>query len=133
MFAPSLFYSTHWSSSTTPGHSGLGGNGSEGVFHIPQISKAEASPSDGLVLYTGHISHLFAPSLFYSTHWSSSTTPGQSGFGGNGSEGVLHIPQISKVEASPSDGLVLYTGHSVSVEAFLPLGKDAVVIFYSPS
>ena len=39
---------------TTPGQSGLESNGNEGVFCIPQISKAEASSSDGLMLYLGH-------------------------------------------------------------------------------
>ena len=34
------------------------------------------------------------------------TTPGQSGPGSNGWEGVLHIPQISNTGASLSDGLV---------------------------
>ena len=43
---------------------------------------------------------------------SSATTPGQSGPGSNGNEGVLHIPQISKAEAPPSDGLMSYPGHS---------------------
>ena len=31
------------------------------------------------------------------------TMPGQSGYGGNGNDGVLHIPQISSSEASSSD------------------------------
>ena len=38
------------------------------------------------------------------------TTPSQSGAGSNGNEEVLHIPQISKAEASPSYGLMSYTG-----------------------
>ena len=38
-------------------------------------------------------------------------TPGQSGPWSNGNEGVLHIPQSSKTKVSPSDGLVLYSGH----------------------
>ena len=44
---------------------------------------------------------------------SGATTPGQSGPGSNGSEGVLHIPQISKARALPSDGLMSYPGHSL--------------------
>ena len=36
------------------------------------------------------------------------TTPGQSGSGSNGNEGVLHIPQSSRTGASPSDCLVSY-------------------------
>ena len=39
---------------TTLGQSGPGSNGNEEVLHIPQSSKAEASSSDGLVLYSGH-------------------------------------------------------------------------------
>ena len=37
--------------------------------------------------------------------------PGQSGPGSDGNEGVLHIPQISKPGASPSDCLISYPGH----------------------
>ena len=41
------------------------------------------------------------------------TTPGQSGPGSDGNEGVFHIPQSSSITgASPSDCLVLYPGHS---------------------
>ena len=39
---------------------------------------------------------------------SDGTTPGQSGPRSNGSEGSLHIPQISKAGASPSEGLMSY-------------------------
>ena len=39
------------------------------------------------------------------------TTPGQSGPGNNGNEGVLHIHQSSKAGAWPSDGLISYPGH----------------------
>ena len=42
---------------------------------------------------------------------SGATTPGQSGPGSNGYEGVLHIPQISKAIATPSNCLVSYAGH----------------------
>ena len=59
------------------------------------------------------------------------TTQGQSGPWSNGDEGVLHIPQISKAGASPSDCLMLYPGHTL--EGFLPLCRDAVSVFYSPS
>ena len=41
------------------------------------------------------------------------TTPGQSGPGSNGNEGVLHIPQISKAGVLPSDGLMSYPIHSL--------------------
>ena len=39
------------------------------------------------------------------------TTPGKSGPGSNGAEGVLHFPQISKARASLSDGFVRYPGY----------------------
>ena len=45
---------------------------------------------------------------------SGATTPGQSGPGSNGNEGVLHIPQSSSIAGtSPSDCLVSYPGHSL--------------------
>ena len=45
---------------------------------------------------------------------SGATTPGQSGPGSNGNEGVLHIPQSSSTAGtSPSDCLVSYPGHSL--------------------
>ena len=34
--------------------SGPGSNSNEGIFHIPQISKAGVSSSDGLMSYSGH-------------------------------------------------------------------------------
>ena len=44
---------------------------------------------------------------------SGATTPGQSELGTNGNEAVLHIPQISKARAWPSDGLMSYPEHSL--------------------
>ena len=45
---------------------------------------------------------------------SSATNPGQSGPGSDGNEGVLHVPQsFSITEASPSDCLMSYPGHSL--------------------
>ena len=38
------------------------------------------------------------------------TTPDQRGPGSNGNEGVIHIPQISKAGALPSDCLMSYPG-----------------------
>ena len=56
-------------------------------------------------------------SLFYLTPSSctllGATTPGQSGPVSNGNEGVLHIPQISRAGASPSDSLVSYPGYKI--------------------
>ena len=60
------------------------------------------------------------------------TTLGQSELGSNSNEEVLHIPQSSSItEASPSDCLVLYPGHSLG-GGVLPLCRDAVSAFYSP-
>ena len=43
------------------------------------------------------------------------TTPGQSGPGSDGNEGVIRIPQTSSItEASSWDGLVSYQGTGVS-------------------
>ena len=63
---------------------------------------------------------------------SGATTPGQSGPGSNGNEGVLRIPQSSSIAGtSPSDCLVSYPGHSLG--GVLPLCRGAVSVFYSPS
>ena len=42
------------SSATTLGQNEPKSNGNKGVFHIPQISKAEALPLDCLKSYPGH-------------------------------------------------------------------------------
>ena len=44
---------------------------------------------------------------------SGATTPCQNRPGSNGNEGVLHILQISKAGASPSNCLMSYPGHSL--------------------
>ena len=44
------------SGATTQGQSGPGSDSNEGVLHIPQISSiTEASPSDHLMSYSGHL------------------------------------------------------------------------------
>ena len=49
-------------------------------------------------------------------------------------EGVLRIPQSSSITGtSPSDCLVSYPGHSSRGEGFLPLWREALSVFYSPS
>ena len=62
-----------------------------------------------------NISDLFAHSFIWPIDRtvSGATTLTQSGPGCNGNEGVLLVPQISKAEASPSDGLMSYLGHSL--------------------
>ena len=57
---------------------------------------------------------------------SGATTTGQSEPGSNGNEGVLRIPGTS-----PSDCLVSYPGYSLG--GVLPLYREAVGVFYSPS
>ena len=62
----------------------------------------------------------FSLELYAYTIWpidwtlSGATTPDQSGPGSDGNEGVLRIPKSSSItEASPSDCLVSYLGHSL--------------------
>ena len=62
----------------------------------------------------------FSISTLFSSIWpidrtlSGATTPGQSRPGGDGNEGVFHIPQSSSItEVSLSDCLVSYPGHSL--------------------
>ena len=63
---------------------------------------------------------------------SGDTTPGQSGPGNDGNKKVLCIPQSSSITgASPSYCLVSLSGHSL--EEVLPLHRDAVCVFCSPS
>ena len=63
---------------------------------------------------------------------SGATTLGHSGPGSGGNEGVLLIPQSSSITGtSPLDCLVSYLGHSLG--KVLPLCRDAVGVFYSPS
>ena len=63
---------------------------------------------------------------------SGATTPGPSGPGSDGNEGVLRIPQSSSIAGtSPSDCLVSYPGHSLG--GVLPPCREAVGVFYSPS
>ena len=69
----------------------------------------------------------------WSIDWmlSDATTPGQSGPGCSGNEEVLHISQISKAGASQSDGLMPYSGQTLT-GGVLPFYRDAVCVFYSP-
>ena len=63
---------------------------------------------------------------------SGATTLGQSG--PESDEEVLHIPQSSSITRDwPSDCLMSYPGHVCVGEGLLPLGSDAVGVFYSPS
>ena len=58
---------------------------------------------------------------------SGATTPGQSGPGSNGNEGVLRIPQSSSTAGtSPSDCLVSYLGHSLGEGSYPSVEKQLV-------
>ena len=64
---------------------------------------------------------------------SGATIPGQSGPGSNGTEVVLYLPQSSSITGVlPSDCLMSYPGHSFGW-GLLPLCRDAVCTFYSPT
>ena len=62
---------------------------------------------------------------------SDATTPGQSGSGSDGNEGVLYIPQGYNITGtSPSDCLVSYPGHSLGEGSYPSAEKQLV---YSPT
>ena len=57
---------------------------------------------------------------------SGATTPGQSGRGNDGNEGVLRIPQSSNITGiSPSDCLVSYIRTLVGVGGLTPLQRSS--------
>ena len=62
---------------------------------------------------------------------SSATTPGQSGPGSNGKEGVLYISQSSKTGTSPLDCFISYPEHLL-VRGCTSC-SDAVGVSYRPS
>ena len=62
---------------------------------------------------------------------SSVTTPSQSGPESNGKARVLHMPQSSRTGASSIDSLMPYPGDSLV--GVVPLSKNAVGVFHSPS
>ena len=55
---------------------------------------------------------------------------GSDGPGSNGNEGVVNIPQNSKVRTLPSDGLISYLWYLLGVLLFF---RNAVSVFYSDS
>ena len=62
----------------------------------------------------------------------SATTLSQRGPGSNSNEGVLNIPRSSRTRATQLDCFMSYPRHLLRGEA-LPLCRDAVNVFYSPS
>ena len=80
------------------------------------MPKTVNSRIHGLVLFNPQIGPL-----------SGATTPGESGSGSDGNEGVLHIPQsLNITRISSSDCLVSYPGHSLGVVSY-PSGKKQLV------
>ena len=76
------------------------------LFCFPSVYSSQNSKS---VIYLHSQFVLFDP---YIGHYQGPTSPGQSGPGINGKKKwVLQIPKSSTVGASPSDVLMLYTGH----------------------
>ena len=80
----------------------------------------------------------FSISTLFSYIWpidrtlSDATTPGQSGPGSDGNEGMLHILHSSSITGTiTSDCLVSYPEHSL--EVVLPLCRGIFSIFYSSS
>ena len=79
---------------------------------------------------------LYSWSWWYYTTLSSATTPSQSGAGSDSNEGVHRIPESSGItEASPSDCLVSYAGHSLgeyyfSAKLVYSAAPDNRVIFF---
>ena len=65
---------------------------------------------------------------------SGANTPGQSGPGSNGNEGVVRIPQISSITGtSPSHCLVSYPGHSLGKRGLTPSAEKQSVYFTAPA
>ena len=106
-------------------------------YSIKHQSVVYTQLNDQTILF--NLSHLFALSLnvqqFYLNHrWAQSgaITLGQSGPGSNGNEGVLFIPQSSRITgASSSDCLMSY--QDTLWWGVLPSYWHAVSVFNSPS
>ena len=96
---------------TTSDQRGPGNNGNEGVLHIPQNSSITVtSPSDCLVSYPGHLLGVVRSYISAEMKLVYSTAPAD----------------------WASDCLLSYLEH-LWVEEVLPLCRDAVSVFWSPS
>ena len=100
-------------------------------FYFKQFSLAEVRSLDIKTVLFQTIQ--FSRSTQFSTIWSidwilsGATTPGQSGPGSDGNEGVLLISQSSSITGtSPSDCFVSYSGYS------FPFCSGAAGVYYSP-
>ena len=124
--------------SVIPSQSEPGSSGNEKVLPIPQITWTGASPSNavlypfkvdlGVVAMKRYSKFHKAPVLELHHQMQFSVIPSQSWPGSSGNEEVLHIPQISWIGASSSDGLVSHPGHCDFI-----LCSDAVGVFFRPS
>ena len=102
-------------------------------FYFKQFSLAWVRSLDvKTVLFQKSV---FSISTQFSSIWpmgktlSGATTPGQSGLGNNGNEGVLRIPSSSRITGtSPSVYLVPYPGHSFG-EGVFSLSRGAIGVF----
>ena len=90
---------------TTPSQSRLGSYVKEEVLHILQSSKTEASPSHAILCDTQHMSSIWP----IDETQTGTTTLGLSVPRSDGNKEVVHIPQSSRNEASPSNSLVSYS------------------------
>ena len=86
------------------------------------MQKALKSRNHGLVQFNPYIGPL-----------SVATTPGQSGPGSNGNEGVLRIPQSSRITGTSSSDFFIVISRTLVGEGVLPLCREAVGVFYSLS
>ena len=88
------------SGATTPDLSRPGNDGSEEVLRIPQSSSITGvSPSNCLVSYPGHSLGDSYPSAEIQLVYSIAPSDWARGPGSNGNKGVLHTPQISRIES----------------------------------
>ena len=90
-----------------------------------KISRTGASLSDAVWRHTQDTSSIWP------IHWTLTgiTTPGQSGYGSNGNEEVLHITQSSSRKVSLADSSESYPGHMLG--GSLRLCRDAVNVINS--
>ena len=80
------------------------------------MQKTVKSRTHGLVLFNPQIGPLSGP-----------TTPGKSGPGSDGNEGVLCIPPSSSItKTSPSDCFMSYPGHSFGGGSYPSAEKQSV-------
>ena len=107
------------------------------LFVCTQLNSFKYCNSASIILFHSNNNPLYMIWPIDGTIWSidgtptSTDTPGQSGPGCN--EGVLQIPERSRIGVSPSDSFVSYSEHSFREGAeFLLFCRNVVGVFYSP-